>query len=89
MGRQDIIDHIEAELGGDTEYSAKDMPQPTLCQQCGMEIAAASGTVPADHGDYVVHRVPTQGESDLQSVFYCSSSCFTESMEELFSPGDE
>lgn len=86
MGRQDIIEHIEAELNRDTEYNTEDVPQPTLCQQCGMEIAPASGTVALEHGDYVVHRVPTQGESERKSVFYCSSSCFTESMEALFSP---
>lgn len=89
MGRQDIIDHIEAELDPNTECDTEDQSQPTLCQQCGMEIIPATGAMPSEHGDYVVHRVPGRGEGKMRSIFYCSPSCFTKAMTALFSPTDE
>lgn len=89
MGRQEIIDHIEAELNQNTVSDSEDPPQPILCQHCGSEIAPPNDTIPSEHGDYVVHRIPDQGDSKIRSVFYCEPSCFSEAMTVLFSPGDE
>lgn len=87
MGRQEIVDHIERELkqelDGDTEEAES---SPILCRQCGIQIASETGSVPPDHGEYVVHRVPDPRGSDHQSVFYCGQSCFTEAMDALLSP---
>lgn len=87
MGRQEIIDHIEAELNQNTTSDFQKPPQPILCQFCGSEIASANSSM-SEHGDYVVHRIPDQGSSQMRSVFYRGPSCFSEAMADLFSATD-
>jgi hypothetical protein len=88
MGRQDIINHIESEIDRDSNGEQEEFNDPALCQHCGVQIISSDDTAPAKKDDYVVHRVPTHGESKMNTVFYCSPSCFNEAMSELFSPSD-
>jgi hypothetical protein len=80
MGRQELIEHIEAELSGrsDGTTEPQEITDP-LCQRCGVPIEA-EGSKP---DDYVVHSIPAHGESGRSFVFYCGPDCFQDAMDEL------
>jgi len=80
MGRQEIVEHIEAELSGrsDEATSSSEITE-ALCQHCGLMIEA-EGQQP---DDYVVHSIPSHGESGRSFVFYCGPDCFQDAMDEL------
>lgn len=80
MGRQEIVQHIEAELSGRSDEPT-DPPEITeaLCQHCGVVIET-EGQQP---DDYVVHSIPSHGESGRSFVFYCGPDCFQNAMDEL------
>jgi hypothetical protein len=80
MGRQQITEHIEAELSGrSTEATEPQETTDVLCQYCGIGIET-EGQRP---DDYVVHSIPSHGESGRNFVLYCSPACFQEAMGEL------
>lgn len=80
MGRQELINHIEAELSDSSDETAKpqEITEP-LCQQCGC-IIETDGNTP---DDYVVHSIPSHGDSGRSFVFYCGPECFQDSMDDL------
>lgn len=88
MGRQDIIEHIETEMHRDTAATKEENTRPLLCQHCGQQIGPEADDGLPEHEDYVIHRVPTHGESKMNSVFYCSPDCLDEAMTALFSVSD-
>jgi hypothetical protein len=80
MGRQQITEHIEAELSGrSTEGTEPQEVTDVLCQHCGIGIET-EGQRP---DDYVVHSVPSHGGSGQSFVFYCGPTCFQDAMDEL------
>jgi hypothetical protein len=81
MGRQEIVHHIESELDSETSKSQPgNQSNSTLCQQCGIPIEPES----EPPSDYIIHRVPSNNEPKMNSVFYCGRSCFEDSMKNLF-----
>ena len=81
MGRQEIIQHIEDELSGRSDDTTE--PQEiteAVCQRCGLVIET-EGSTP---DDYVVHSVPSHGDSGRSFVFYCGPDCFQDGMDDLF-----
>lgn len=80
MGRQEIVEHIEAELSDrlDEPTSSSEITE-ALCQHCGHMIEE-EGQQP---DDYVVHRIPSHGESGRSYVLYCGPDCFQDAMDEL------
>ena len=85
MSRQDLINHIEAELETETDWTREEQPEPVICEYCGKTIAEV-GEKPSLQTDYVIHRVPSQDRSEMQNAFYCSVSCLDDHMDELFAP---
>jgi hypothetical protein len=88
MGRQDLINHIEAELDTGSDIESEKGSRPALCQNCGHEIVSEDEKN-SQQGDYIVHRIPAHGESRMNTVFYCSVSCFKRDMAEMFSPSPQ
>lgn len=81
MGRKEIIQHIESELrSGPSRTNEVSGSDEILCQQCGIPLELDGH----QQGDYVVHRVPSHGETEMNSVFYCGPSCFQDAMTDLF-----
>jgi len=80
MAREEIVQHIQAELQRDTTPSSGREIDGTVCHHCGIVIETG------DEGtdDYVAHRVPSHGESGSKFAFYCGPDCFQEAMDELF-----
>ena len=80
MGRQEIIQHIGSELSGQGENTTiQEEITDIFCQYCGC-VVETDGEQP---DDFVVHSIPSHGESDRNFVFYCGPTCFQEGMEEL------
>lgn len=81
MGRQEIIQHIEKELSGksDSGELSTEGTNNSFCQHCGDLIEIDGG----EPDDYVVHSVPSHGDSDRDFVFYCGPTCFQDAMGEL------
>jgi hypothetical protein len=80
MGREELIKHIETELSGKSDKTTE--PQEitdALCQHCGV-IIETEGSEP---DDYVVHSIPSHGESGRSFVFYCGPDCFQNAIDEL------
>ncbi len=82
MGRQELRDHITDAMHSREQYEVPKIETPALCQHCGRPIDPDDKAT----SDYVIHKVQSHGEDGMNSVYYCSPSCFTEAMEELFSP---
>jgi len=81
MGRQEIIQHIEDELSGQSDGTTEpEEITEAVCQRCGLVIETEGATP----DDYVVHSVPSHGESGRSFVFYCGPDCFQDAMDDLF-----
>lgn len=82
MGRQAITEHIRQELHehSTTNPDKTNSTDAVLCQQCGTPIESDDQC----QDDYIVHRVPSHGETEMHSVFYCGPSCFQDAMTSLF-----
>ena len=88
MGRQDLIEHIEAEIESETNWTDEEQPKPVFCENCG-EVIVGANEVASAKQDYVIHRVPSPDDSGMQNAFYCGPSCLDSHMAELFSSADK
>jgi len=83
MGREDVHAQIQAEMRSGTTTSGQ-QADVTLCQYCGQQLAGPDADLDIE-GEYVIHRVPEHGGDQHRSVLYCSTGCFQDAIDELFS----
>jgi len=81
MGREEIIQHIQAEAREETNASAAtEEINETICHHCGVVIETGDSST----DEYVAHRVPSHGERGSEFAFYCGPDCFQAAMDALF-----